>query len=711
MSLNTMHSVRHLFFLLLILVNLASCDSQRVAPSQPATPVDPVQQALADARALRSPQAEAALLDAVMLLIERQQYEEATHWLNTLPIPQLPANLRVRAIDASVQLALQRNDTEFALSVLTTDRLGLLSAQNSMSMADSNRFSMLRAQTYEQAGNYFLAAQERIFLSPLLSEGLYHANHESIWHNLTALPVSLLNELRSTAALPEARGWLELAWLYKVYQDNLDKQITEIQAWRKQFPHHAANLRLPQSLATLIELVDNRPQQIAVLLPQSGRFQSAGQAIVQGFMAAHFAATTGQPGTRKPLQLRFYDTAPLHTFPDVLQQALSEGAELIIGPLQKEHVTHLFESATDLPIPVLALNYYDSSSGALSPDTEGMAATDAGDTVITPPASTPSSAGFPSLPLSDAPAGIKTATEPPRTRSLFQFGLSAEQEAAQLAERAFRYEFHRAAIFFPSNPWGERVQQAFNERWSELGGQTLIASSYAGQADFGKAIQQLLLMQESELRMAELRYLIGPNFEHEPRRRHDIDFVVLIANPAQARQIKPLFNFHYAADLPVLATSHIFSGEPNPGLDRDLNRIEFCDIPWFFGEQSDAKQHLEAAWPQSDPRFSRLNALGVDAYRLISRLQLLVAVPGSIFYGATGALALDEQHQIQRQLGWYRMNQGRPVEAPELAMRTMDADEEMDADDDATNVPETTRGADPAAAPWPASGRPGLSPP
>ena len=35
--------------------------------------------------------------------------------------------------------------------------------------------------------------------------------------------------------------------------------------------------------------------------------------------------------------------------------------------------------------------------------------------------------------------------------------------------------------------------------------------------------------------------------------------------------------------MPILATSHIYSGLVNRPLDRDLNDVEFCDAPWLFG--------------------------------------------------------------------------------------------------------------------------------
>ena len=69
--------------------------------------------------------------------------------------------------------------------------------------------------------------------------------------------------------------------------------------------------------------------------------------------------------------------------------------------------------------------------------------------------------------------------------------------------------------------------------------------------------------------------------EFEPRRRQDIDIVFMAAFPAGARQLMPQLAFHHGADLPVHATSHVWSGVPDPANDRDLDGVVFGDMPWL----------------------------------------------------------------------------------------------------------------------------------
>src|SRR5690554_7108230 len=83
-----------------------------------------------------------------------------------------------------------------------------------------------------------------------------------------------------------------------------------------------------------------------------------------------------------------------------------------------------------------------------------------------------------------------------------------------------------------------------------------------------------------------MRRLLRQSTEFEPRRRQDADWLFLVALPQQARQIKPTLAFNFASDLPVYSTSHVYSGEPNPSKDRDLNGIVFCDTPWLLDRKS-----------------------------------------------------------------------------------------------------------------------------
>ena len=89
------------------------------------------------------------------------------------------------------------------------------------------------------------------------------------------------------------------------------------------------------------------------------------------------------------------------------------------------------------------------------------------------------------------------------------------------------------------------------------------------------------------------------------------------------RQIRPLLRYFFAGNIPVYATSQIYSGRPNPQRDADLNGVMFCDMPWVLSPSNLSpsslariQQQVQTAWPDSYANNAKLYALGVDAYRV-----------------------------------------------------------------------------------------------
>jgi outer membrane PBP1 activator LpoA protein len=608
-------------FCLLSLLYLQGCDRTRTAP--PPTidlPQDEVTLLLQEAQSAASPAAEAARIKAVEQLFERQRYAEAQNWLDTPKLQKpaihaLPTDLQYRIVAMAVRLALQNQNSQLAIELLTTDRLGLPGLLPLLSPEQAGTLSLLRATAWEQAGENWLATQERVFLAGLLTGDAQTANRNQTWRNLQSLPDTLIESLRQTVPAGDLQGWLELAWIDRDIQSDLDTRITLLQEWQMAYPAHPALQQLPDDIHQLLVLASERPARIAVLLPQSGQLANAAEAITEGFLAAHYLTpqTTANPAP----EIRFYDASQPDQLMAQYEQAVREGAQFIVGPLQKEQVTILQQAVTAVTVPTLALNYGEGET---------------------------------SNPL------------------LYQFGLSPEQEIQAVIERARRLGYQSAGVFYPNTPWGLRMAEAFQQslaRQPEL--HTLIAAeAFDAEEGYDQAIKKLLLVDQSEARARELKRITGQPLEFEARRRQDMDFLFLAATPPQARQIKPLLDFHFASDLPVLSTSHIFAGAIKPDLDRDMNGIEFCDLPWLSQAPHKVKTGFMAAWPKADPRLGRLHALGADAYHLVTRMHLISTIPGAMLRGVTGTLELGNHGQIVRELPWFRIEQGAPHALPAL---------------------------------------------
>jgi hypothetical protein len=121
-----------------------------------------------------------------------------------------------------------------------------------------------------------------------------------------------------------------------------------------------------------------------------------------------------------------------------------------------------------------------------------------------------------------------------------------------------------------------------------------------------------------------------------------------------ARQIVPLLKYYYVSNVPIYATSVVYSGAPS-AQDSDLNGVTFADMPWTL---QNANANTSAI--KSDAKSSRLYALGRDAYLISNQFYRLRVLPNFPVYGATGALTLTSQQQIYRRLAWVQMHNGRP---------------------------------------------------
>lgn len=355
-----------------------------------------------------------------------------------------------------------------------------------------------------------------------------------------------------------------------------------------------------------------QPQQIALLLPFRGGYRKAAEAVRDGFIAAWHDA-----GDYKPA-LRIYDANALNV-EQMYAQAVAEGADFVVGPLEKQAIKELAK-LTELPVPVLALNQAPAGPG-------------------------------------EKPAG------PGVLPSLMQFGLSPEDEARQVAQRARLDGRGRALVIVPNDPWGQRLHRAFRDAWLPLGGRVLERISYDPQGkDYSLPVRRLLNIDASEERARRLRRKLNVALRSEARLRQDADLIFMAAFPVAARQLVPQFRFHKAEGLPVYATSHVFTGAVNPQADADMNEVMFADLPWILLPRAGASslRGLVNEHFQASSAYRRLHALGVDAFHLIPHLPRLAVDGAASFAGATGLLSMAGDGMINRQLLWSRIVNGKP---------------------------------------------------
>ena len=235
---------------------------------------------------------------------------------------------------------------------------------------------------------------------------------------------------------------------------------------------------------------------------------------------------------------------------------------------------------------------------------------------------------------------------------LFQFGLAAEDEAREVARRARADGLTRAGAMVPQGEWGNRVLNAFRQEWEANGG-TLVGVEHIDKpVTLAKQVADLVQLRKS-------------GNSSEPTRRQDMQFIFLAATPQQAQQIKPTLNYQYAGDLPVYATSHVFSASGDQNQYNDMNGIHFCETPWLLNPSNPLRQQVSAQWPQANGSLGRLYAMGVDAYRLTPSLGQLKALPDSRIDGLSGSLSMSQSQRIERQLPWAEFVNGQVQNLPD----------------------------------------------
>ncbi|MGJ8671013.1 MAG: penicillin-binding protein activator [Oceanococcus sp.] len=429
------------------------------------------------------------------------------------------------------------------------------------------------------------------------------ANWQRIW-NLQLESARFLFRDDSIRYDATTQGWLELGRIARQFWTDEQDIQNALQQWNFDFPGHPAALDFWQHAQVLAyNTLNSAVRKIALLLPVSGRLKEAAAAVRDGFISAHFADVTSS------LEIRIYDTAenPRAAY----DRALAEGAELMVGPLDKQQVEIVVQYNANR-VPLLTLNYRDQSDPSAS---------------------------------------------------VLEFGLAPEDEARSAATQALNDGLSHAIVLASDNDFGRRSLQAFQNSFTSAGGTLLDTRMFSGTPrDYQNTIKSLLKLEESAARFAAIQRLIGEELDSAPVRRQDAQFVFLAATPQEGRQIRPQLKFYHAEDLPIYSGGRIYAGQPDPRQDKDLNGVRFCAMPWLLGSSElwrSRREAVEQAWPERAKRFERLYAMGNDAYLLASTLRNTNWTNLPVIAGATGQLRR-QQSRIVRSLPCTRFVGGIP---------------------------------------------------
>lgn len=532
---------------------------------------------------------------AAETLFDTGNSTDAQRYIAQIDIEKLSPPQRSRLNLLNAQIHLSFGAAEQALALLERIPVGQLS------QADQISYYQSRAFAYSLTGKLLKSAQQRVSLSRLLDNPQQlQDNRIAILETLMLLSDETLQSMQPPA--PDVLGgWMALARTIKSKAQDPMAFDRAINQWRQRFPKHPANSDFLTAYLEKIHPTYRPAQSVAVLLPESGPYAKAAAAVRAGFEAAY-----RQDSQNFKPEIRYYDSTA--DDPAALyQQAKSQGAELIIGPLSKQNMTRLVETS-ELTVPVLALNHIS-----------GL---------------------------------VKT--------NLFQFGLSPIDDVEQIVNRALSDGHKKSLVLIPNTELGQRQADYFNEFWTSADGAVLEIQVYNPKAsDFSLPIRQLLNLDESENRHDHISRLL-PGVRFSPRRRHDADIIFISGSPDTARLLNPQLHFYYANDLPVYGTAQLYGSRPDPARDIDLSGVTFCDIPWLFDDNylnNLSVNALQQGGLQMSGAYLKLVALGIDAYNLIAQLPTLNSKP---YAGATGNLRMNGDYRIKRQLQCAKFVRGYP---------------------------------------------------
>ncbi len=577
-------------FLLLSCLALASCAQTGLQQSGddttqlPQQEVDNVlQEAIFQAKQLRSPEREYQLLQIASSLFQQGERDQASAILNEMAVESLALGPLIRRQLLAAQIAEEAGSPQaviVALEPLQGIPLG--------EATQARQYYQLQINAHQSLQHYQQEADARIGIMAYISDD--EARLDNIQR---LLDIALITDQQLT----DERDPL----IQQHLQQRLGQILGALENWRFSGNRQESLLLegTPEATATL-----KVPQQIAILLPLSGRYSQPANAVRDGILSAYYE----QQSTST---LRFYDTQGKKDRAwSAYRQALKEGAHFIIGPLTKESVDHL--AMIEAPqVPLLALNHTQVSR-------------------VTP-------------------------------NGFYQLALSPEDEAIQAALYAWNSGLRHPVILTPHNNWGERISHSFQETWKLLGGEVRSQQSYnPKESDFSKPIRAAFELDLSDKRHQQLQRSLRSTLKFTPRRRQDVDFIFIAAQPRQARLLRPQFKFHYASNIPIYGTSHLYQGTPNPQQDRDMDGIIFGDTPWTLDtdQEKPLRDKILSIWPNADKKYWRLYAMGIDAYRLSAFLQTR---PSQLnYYGETGHMQLTHEGRLYRQLEWARFYRGKP---------------------------------------------------
>ncbi|MFC1234652.1 penicillin-binding protein activator [Vibrio sp. F74] len=456
-----------------------------------------------------------------------------------------------------------------------------------------------RAQLFSQLQDYINASRETILLGKYVEPAEQAAISEQVWRNLSQYSQFEISRLSAQEDEQDLAAWLQLTVYMKTLDTDVGQLKNALETWMLENPDHSAALYIPTDVQIILDLEIIQPKSTALLLPLSGKYEKQAKLVRDGFLMA----LMNDSNRADDAILTVIDTNKVTN--EALAQTLdNKNIDFIVGPLMKKKIEEVTETQAlrEQKTPMLALNIPD---------------------------------------------------ELDTTLNTCYLTLSPEQEVEQAAKHLFAQGFQYPLILAPKGTLGTRVATAFQNEWKKYSNNLAVVSYFGTKAQLQKNINSVFGINASQSRIVQMENLTGMELEHQARSRRDIDSVYIVANSSELTLIKP---FIEVAINPEAKPPKLFanSRSNNHGKRQfeDLSGVIFSDIPMLIENNTTLISQIDELWPNQSNGQKRLQALGMDAYKLINELPQMKVVQDHKVQGKTGTLSIDEQCVVQREISW-----------------------------------------------------------
>lgn len=335
-----------------------------------------------------------------------------------------------------------------------------------------------------------------------------------VWQQIRLLDSATLQALSQEQE--DIAAWAELAFMMQSQgfaqlemRLNLDSFHAEAPFHQHLFEQLISQLPKPQI-----------PKVIAVMLPESGKYKVIAQFIKNGILKSYFA----YPHKNAPIRLRFYDSSDLTNVMQLYYQAKLDGADFIIGPVQKEAIELL--SGLDDP-NLLALNTIE------------------------------------------------------QTTVFNQFNLRNHSAEMHLLAALENQGYKNLAILASDHPKQQAFAKAFAAQWLQDNEHNLVKISYRdNELKYREALGKLLNESQSVERKNTLRWIVGKPLDYFPRVRQDLDAILMLDKANRLAVFNPQFDF-FQLPVPVYGEEALrVKTLKQAAINPDLHGIRVLNPPY-----------------------------------------------------------------------------------------------------------------------------------